>query len=381
MNSIGKKYLVLPVIVLVLLMQACTGQDQDGTLRTDTTAVWQPQFNPVFYKHFKGTLGPQQVVVDLTSDGKALSGSYYFLGSGELIAISGKIDSLGKMEWLESVNQKKVGSLSGLIAGDSLIGFWFSRDKKKQLPCNLREDYQLALPLRPYFLHDSIRLTGDANGPVGTYSKLVILPIDSAIPLQQLFKKAQFSSKRLSLRPEELLAEEHLEFKNSYLELKQDYSPELGISSFSWDYSNVNTVLYNDNGYLSLRSANYEFTGGAHGDYSSICLVFSKDSARQIQLKDIFAKGFEKKLNQVINLRLRKQFDVQPNETLADVGFLVEYLSYSANFYLTSSGVGFVYAPSEVAQDALGEIEIFVPFDEVKSILNKNFKLRSASNS
>jgi hypothetical protein len=161
------------------------------------------------------------------------------------------------------------------------------------------------------------------------------------------------------------------------MELKQDYSPELGISSFSWDYSNVNTILYNDNGYLSLRSSNYEFTGGAHGDYSSLCIVYSTDSLKQIKLSDIFAKGFEKKLNQAINNRLRKMYDVQPNETLADVGFLIEYLTYSNNFYLTSSGVGFVYPPSEVAPDALGEIEIFIPFDEVKSVMNKNFKLKA----
>lgn len=366
------KFILSGLFLLLIFAVSCTGQESDDTSGEETEDTTEP-FNPVFYKHLRGNIGTQAVVFDITSDGKTIAGSYYYQSSGELINLSGKIDSLGKFELLESINQKNTGSMTGIITPDSMSGTWYAPNKKTQLVFHLQEDYYQSIALLPYFLHDTVSLTDSADGPIGTFSKLVLVPKDSTSKLSKLMKGFQFEVKDVSKSTQELLLNDMKAFKASYLELKPDYSPEFGVSSFSWDNSNINTVLYNDNGFISLRSLNYEFTGGAHGNFASSCIVYSIDSLREVRLQDIFVPGFEKKLNQAINNQLRKNFDIHTGETLADAGFLVEYLGFSENFYITSRGIGFVYTPSEVATESLGEIEVFVPFDEVKSVLNKRF--------
>lgn len=373
----GTSFLIKSFLCCVLILASCTSQEGDDS-SSDQTEKIDEIFSPVFYKHLRGKIGTQAVVFDITSDGKTITGSYYYQSSGELINLSGKIDSLGSFELRESVNQKTSGSMVGKITTDSVSGTWYSTDKKSQVLLILQEDYYQSIALAPYFLHDTVSLTDSVDGPVGTFSKLVLVPKDSTSKLTELMKGFQFSAKKITTSTQSLLVGEMNAFKKSYLELRPDYSPEFGVSSYTWDNSSVNSVLYNDNGFISLRSSSYEFTGGAHGNFGSSCVVFSIDSLKEITIRDIFTKGFDKKLNQAINSQLRKNFDVQAGETLADAGFLVEYLTYSENFYITSRGIGFVYTPSEVATESLGEIEVFVPFDQVKSVLNQRFEIATS---
>ena len=45
----------------------------------------------------------------------------------------------------------------------------------------------------------------------------------------------------------------------------------------------------------------------------------------------------------------------------------------TSNFCITPKGILFLYNPYEIAAYAYGEIELFIPFSEIKSVVNPKF--------
>jgi hypothetical protein len=43
------------------------------------------------------------------------------------------------------------------------------------------------------------------------------------------------------------------------------------------------------------------------------------------------------------------------------------------NFCITKKGILFLYNPYEIAAYAMGEIELFIPFEELKTVVNPRF--------
>ncbi|RYF79039.1 MAG: DUF3298 domain-containing protein, partial [Chitinophagaceae bacterium] len=67
------------------------------------------------------------------------------------------------------------------------------------------------------------------------------------------------------------------------------------------------------------------------------------------------------------------QFKLKPTDALTEVLF-ENKIAPNDNFYITGKGIGFSYAPYEIAAYAYGEINLFIAFKDIEANLQPGFK-------
>ena len=118
-------------------------------------------------------------------------------------------------------------------------------------------------------------------------------------------------------------------------------------------------VLLNTDGLLSLATSHYSYSGGAHGLYYTELHSYSVQSASGLHLDKIFREGTTATLTDLITA------EVDPDRLyVAD-----EPVAPTENFALTPEGVLFDYPPYEIGPYASGEIEVLLPYSELKDLL------------
>lgn len=80
-------------------------------------------------------------------------------------------------------------------------------------------------------------------------------------------------------------------------------------------------------------------------------------------------------LQHLVEKNFRKQSLLGPSQPLSDILFN-NHLTANENFYFTSGGLGFLYAPYEIVSFAQGEMNVWVPFNELKPFLVPEFAKR-----
>ena len=89
-------------------------------------------------------------------------------------------------------------------------------------------------------------------------------------------------------------------------------------------------------------------------------------------MNDVFLPKYEKTINKALANAVRRQFKMKPNEPLSN-NLFDNSIKSSNNFCITSKGILFLYNPYEIAAYVYGEIELFIPFSEIKSVVNPRF--------
>jgi len=140
---------------------------------------------------------------------------------------------------------------------------------------------------------------------------------------------------------------------------------------WSWESDTKAQVLLNQPGIVTISISTYAFTGGAHGMSVTQYLVFDTVTGRQFALNDFFAQGFEAQLDKLIERRFRQIRGLSETDPLnGEKGGLFEnQIRHNDNFAVTGSGVRFLYNQYEIAPYAAGQIEIELPFNQLRDIL------------
>ncbi len=77
-------------------------------------------------------------------------------------------------------------------------------------------------------------------------------------------------------------------------------------------------------------------------------------------------------LNIVLEDKLRKVYALKPTDKLTEILF-EDHISFNDNFFVTGKGIGFINNPYEIAAYVYGEIRLFIPFSEIRSLLKQEF--------
>ena len=175
-----------------------------------------------------------------------------------------------------------------------------------------------------------------------------------------------------------IFAEQKMSFIDGYLN-EHTGVPDSEIVAFPSAYSLAQNqyvgVCYQSNKILSLYNFVYSYTGGAHGNYGTSYTSINLANGKKIKLEDALLPGQKAKLNALLEKHFRKSRNVKPGESLSEVGGLFENkIEANNNFYLTGKGIVFSYTPYEIAPYAAGEIQVFIPFSDMKGILQPGFK-------
>lgn len=158
------------------------------------------------------------------------------------------------------------------------------------------------------------------------------------------------------------------EFVKDYEQFKKEVPDAPG----AWYLKDSTGIITNTPEIFCFENVSESYLGGAHGSYNVAYTNIDMRNGNVLKTKDIFTKGYEKTLNKLIEEKIRKHFEMKPNESLQEGGLFENTVSFNDNFAITKEGIEFLYNQYEIAAYAMGVIEIKFSYKELEDILNKS---------
>lgn len=161
-----------------------------------------------------------------------------------------------------------------------------------------------------------------------------------------------------------------------YQEENRDiYDPSNSTSVLNHEFNIKALIICNSGFFLSIAVQKYVYTGGAHGleaiQFINVNLKNGKDYNLNelLQLNNSWVAAT---LIQLIKQKIKEMYKLSPKQTLTDAGFFTDEIELPAQFYLTPSGMGFYYNVYEIAPYAMGPIQVYLKWSELKILMGEN---------
>ena len=343
------------------------------------------------FMRLTGTIGTEfELTMNLVRIGDSLFGtvSYHIVApindvryinmDGSVRQVYGKSDSKGNVRIREWGNDRGP-VFSGILSHDNQIsGTWLNaglQSTKKKF--RLSENYSAGSHKFAVIADiERLPLTKEKTEPSARLQLILVLPdrkSNTPFPksvtdtILQMFNENPVNGK-----------DQHAVIKaikdvffTDYVQSNEPFLNEMSGPSMYWELLRSGNVIYNDRDRLSYMVMTYEFTGGAHGLETCRYKTFDLKSGKVIGIREVFHPGFENKLTEVLTAKLRQSSGLKDPVKLTDRGYFTDQIRPSENFYFNAQGIGFVYNPYEIAPHSFGTITIFVPFDEISSVIKQ----------
>lgn len=339
-----------------------------------------------FYKHLKGTIGTFAVTMDLVKirnvydDSPQFTGYYSYEKYQQPLPIYGFVDASGTITLEESGQEGAIATFTGKFdASGSFSGTWADTAKKITYPFTLRETAEDgALAFDIFTFEDSTKLfPNEKNTPQATYSMDVLLPAKNtegsvfAFLRTQIIKQLRHDSltgNYANLQISDVQKTARDAFFKEYKETLNEEKPDTVVNeSLNYAEDRGMQVIANADGLVSLGFHAYNYSGGAHGNYGTQLMTYDIKNKKVVTLNDLFKSNYKTALNAALLRSARRYLGIKPNESLE--GHLFAKPEPNDNFMVNKKGILFNYTPYEIASFAQGEIQLFVPFEELKTIL------------
>jgi len=145
---------------------------------------------------------------------------------------------------------------------------------------------------------------------------------------------------------------------------EEDFFPEFGHTGNLDIYGVFTPVIYD--GYINYFVSGDEYHFGAAHGYHYVCpAVFSLETGKRLKETDLFIEGYQEYLTYLLDKYLQEG---QEEEIM-----LFDGISPNDNYYITALGVTYVYNPYEIAAYCYGVIEVEIPWEELRPLLNPDF--------
>ncbi len=160
-------------------------------------------------------------------------------------------------------------------------------------------------------------------------------------------------------------------FSHGYAELKEVYPDE----TIPWEANIQADVSFENRRVLSIKLDSYLFTGGAHGYAATRFLNFDMNKGQEIDTQALFKDLLA--FRSFAESKFRDQEKIPEKAPINSTGFMFELDSFylPENIGLTPRGILLLYNQYEVASYADGQIEVLIPFREVKKFVTPGMKL------
>ncbi len=343
----------------------------------------------------KGTIADLPITMDLVQmKGAAdeyepyiFSGHYYYDKYQQPIALYGEFDSVGNIILHESHGQDEDMYFTGKFdVSGSLSGTWCDTASKRTLAFALKETaVDGAIAFDFHMFEDSVKGWEHLpNSPIGSFDMQLLLPDKNTEGGIAAFLKNRILMGISNDTIEKSYTKVSLDaFKNAkrdtfftdYLAAAAEEKPDstgLLPAMLNHAQSSSVAVIFNENKLLSLGFAEYSYSGGAHGNHATGIATYDLAQKKALTLSNIFLPKYEKVVKNALTNAVRRHFKLTPKESLSSVLF-DNTIEPTNNFCITQKGILFLYNPYEIAAYAMGEIELFIPFEEVKSVVNPRF--------
>ncbi len=385
-----KRYFLLAVIFInIIVFASCNNpskkQNQENTETTD--------YKDLGYRRLVGTIQGRGVVLHLIESQQAaignpnseeggFSGTFITEGNNAPLIISGHRVKDSVIQLIAHDRYHSVDTLKGILS-DSTFKGKIKGPGGKYLSFQFKEKYpEGSLHWQVASFNDSLKIMPDSSRTqaIATTDLMSLWPVskkDSAslLPIEKVFSQSFYKQSESFSSADKLLHsvsnEFFLKFKkevNQVSKKEEELRPNL-----QWSYLAYMNLTSNANQIISLIYTQYQFLGGANGVQKEFGYAMNLKSGKRIKLADLFKPGYEKTLQQKLEEKFRKEYNIPKGAALnGKKGLLFEkHLKISSNFYLTPYGIGFIYNPVEVAPHVVGVINLYLPNEELKELLRK----------
>jgi hypothetical protein len=152
---------------------------------------------------------------------------------------------------------------------------------------------------------------------------------------------------------------------DSYIKSSEGIADVSNTESFNRKKIINMQVAYNENQLLSIIIKKFAKAGNSSGMEMDKYFVFSSVLNRQILMEDIITEEGLFRIDELLNIKLRKLNGIKPDESLTEAGFFIDTIKYNNNFYINNDGIGFLYNIYEIAPGSLGTISLFISYKEL----------------
>ncbi len=387
------------LLCLALSVLGCKDKTPEATaMPTDETAVTTPDTVSAMYYHLIGTIGDLPVHMDILlrhttfQDQQLVLGSYYYDKYSIPIPLYGYLtaDSLVLSE--EALNNDaEPPNMLGTIVGDSVyVGEWTHPLRQVKMPLRLSivpNEGEVTFATRSVI--DSIAgLPGATHSPKAYFDAQWLEPITDNEQLRTLLtdmiRDGMLEDSTVNDKTSIAAAvREHKQaFFADYQLIVQEGLVEGWLDtteaqpSFSYAESITVRPYFSNAELLTLGTTYYSYSGGAHGNYGTVVqTVRLGKNPKLLMWEDVFLPSARtsKVLQQALEKSARERYQIAKDEPLTGI-FFSDILEPTDNLGLTAKGILFVYSPYEIASYAVGEVQLFVPYTEVQSLLQPAYQ-------
>lgn len=357
---------ILLFAITSLLLVSCGRKNQQAAQKVK---IPDPTRTAYYYLHLKGNVGTDAITMDLVKSGPYLFKGYYtFDNAGEPIMVWGRTEG-EKIVLYENTDRYEERFFSGKI--DSLgtfKGIW--RGKGTSYPFDLKAGLENAFAMDVLYASDSADLyPGNPNTPRAEASKSIVWPAEGADEETAAFVDTCITRGRAITSPMRYLRKGLDSFLTTYKVNEKDLDTTEGIpATANWSTDADMKIVFNQYPLLVLEYFNFEYTGGAHGNYGAQYLVLDLKKKKVVKPADILKPAYKDKLVPELEKAFRKIYKLEEGARLESM-LLTPEIVPNDNFLLTDKGVGFSYTPYEIGPYALGQVTLFVPFKNIKQLL------------
>ncbi len=339
-----------------------------------------------FSKHYIGTINKNiPISVELTKLDTSFYGNYFYKKVGIPLKLNGLIDVKNKFELKEYNNKEK---LTGIFEGEitkngNLRGTWYTADRKKKFPFELKEDNSESLACE-YYAKKSTKYLKDNHGyPSISHDFSMFYPVRGATEaglkgVQKLINAAYFNKDDVIGRtPYKSITNKINAEIVDYVKFEADFDENIGEAfMYTWEYQHTLQVDYNQDNIFCFDVSFYEYTGGAHGIFGTSLYVVDLKTGKTIELDDIFVGNYQKRLLKIIEKQLREDYCSETAKDLIDCGFFDNKIPITENFTIDREGIHFIYNVYEITPYAMGAVSVRIPMKEIKPLLGRSSIVR-----
>ncbi|HRI20350.1 MAG TPA: DUF3298 domain-containing protein [Panacibacter sp.] len=338
-----------------------------------------------WYKVYTGKVGNLAATLHLHKAGKNFSGYIWFAqNQWPMPLFPGESTSNPDSISVSAISGPVSLVLSGVISGDnfngnSILAKENSGEKKAPFQLQLSTDKTFTLFNYLYSEGNTTLAKKYNNDSQCDYFAATVWPSGNSTADPALKKQIlqMLNIKTPAVQISKWLTDEKNKVLTTWKTENEKMPPkevsEMGLSLSSQQEDRI-MVMYENEQHITLADYSYSFSGGAHGNYTTTLACYNKQSSKRLQLPDVVNPAGIKLLPSLLDQVARLQYGIKNNKPLDQNSFLVNKILPAANFYITSSGIGFLYAPYEIKSFADGEVNLLIPFSALNNYLMPGYK-------
>lgn len=267
------------------------------------------------------------------------------------------------------MNTKKVALFSALLA--FAFSFFSCTQKEKGNIANpiKFKTYTLQKDFKGDSILPSIFISLKMEYPTDYPNKSILERIQLSVVQSVLGEKATNSPESEMEKMVENIITEH---KTRITELQNNPQLEDGDCLSNSYQETTQSVVFNQDGIISILTADSSHYGGSHGIKFLYYNNFDLQTGNDLKYNDLFIEDSEDMLSSFIIQKLMADNHLEEDRQLEEIGFLdLGEIKPVNNFCIDKEGITFVYNPSEIACLTLGAIKVFLSYDELTLLLKE----------